>query len=278
MPPLPFRIPAIQLQLNPNDPYGRYNCAAYSGGMAGDADSRGLLVFTGKQVRAHSTEPVPNQLSPGLTLQQVDASLFELSNGRINLDVHPTGSPFYTVPTSLRAGEWAELAIWRGVLVDAGHGFSSTFRQAHGILAGYDQNRKVPIIIDPLVNRVTDVTWSELETACSELMRRWGFGSGAYYSLTRDVFDVPASSLKYSAIFTKGEYWQYILDIHGNILTRVRREWEHNTSAPCTAPETVYPSDHWKGGKRKLVMVTKGAIKGAYVEPGSTNVRLEVSK
>lgn len=58
-------------QLNPNDPYGRYNCTAYSLARLIDYTTLGGMVgVTGSLIRALSDEPTPDPNSPGLNLRQ----------------------------------------------------------------------------------------------------------------------------------------------------------------------------------------------------------------
>lgn len=267
---LPFRFPRLQLQLNPIDPFGRFNCTAYSAAMAADADSRGAFVPTGRDVRYQSDEPSPDPDSPGLNLQQVDVALFKMSGGRVNLDVHPTGSPWSVVPDALRAGKWAILSVHRGVQVNAGLGFSSTFRGGHAELAGYDQNKHLPGYFDPLVGHFIYCSWAILESACKAFMVTNGPGYGAYYALTRDVYDVPTTNIKYSAIFSPGRFFDYHVS-NGAITGRtVHAAFSTQTSAPCSPP-ALYD---WGVNDRKLVRITKGPLLGHYVEPGSTSVRL----
>lgn len=272
--PLPFRKPKLQQQFVPRDSTSAFDCTATSGGMLGDADSRGRFVFTHSQVRRATDERIPDPESPGLNWNQVDVALARLTSGAVDLNVYPTGSSWGRVPTSCRAGRWAGLAIWRGVLVDAGLGGTSPFRGGHAVVLGYDQNEKRPILGDPLVPYWQNASWALLERACAEFMRRTGNGGGAYYCLTRDVYDVPAPTLKYSALFSAGEFFVY--HVSGSTITgrETYPGFSKDTSAPCTKP-ALYS---WpEGGDRKLVMVTSGAIDGKYVEPGSTNVTLKVS-
>jgi hypothetical protein len=270
------RYPRLQQQFNPRDSTSYADCCACSAGMLADADSKGKIVYDHAQVRRATNEPIPDNASPGLSWNQVDAALYQLSAGRINLDVHPTGSSFAPIPPALRAGKWAGLAVWRGVLVDAGLGFSSPFRKGHAIVAAYEQDRKVPIIGDPLVDHWIDVTWALLERACRAFVVSTGAGqdaTGAYYALTRDVYDVPTSTLHYSALFTAGSFWRYERMPSG-VFTRESKRFSAATSAPCLAPI----SGVFNGTHRKLNEITRGVLKGYYVESGTTNVTVKVTK
>lgn len=263
-------LPAISLQFVPSDATSRYDCTAASGAMLARIDSRGQFNFTHHDVRWHTNEPVPDFLSPGLNWNQVDASLFLLTGGKVNLDVRPAGSAFASLPAALRAGKWAGLSIMRSVLVDAGLGYTSPFRGGHAVVLGYDQDRKLPILLDPLVSHPIDLSWVLMQRACEVFTASFG-ESGYYGALTRDVYDAP--TLRYSAIFAPGRFFIYRVT-NGAIAGRdTHPAFSGATSAPAGPPER-FP---WSHGARKLHLITKGSLKGLYVEPGTSNVRVKVA-
>lgn len=53
------------------DRYAKKNCAAYSMAMGIDFSTLGGVVISGREIRARSSEPVPDPRSPGLNLSQV---------------------------------------------------------------------------------------------------------------------------------------------------------------------------------------------------------------
>lgn len=175
-------LPTIQLQLQ--EPItGRYDCTGYVAAMAADAQTHGAFVPTGREVRLASDEPIPDRDSPGLNVNQVDAALFKLSAGAVDLDVHGMGSGFDRVIIAAKLGAWVVLALWRGVLVDAG--LVTGFRAGHAVLVGSDDGK--PIVADPLVGHWLRTTWPVLEEAARQLIVRNGGGAGAtgaYYGLT----------------------------------------------------------------------------------------------
>ncbi len=63
-------LPRFQDQINSYDPLGGLNCTCYSGAMAGDYDTCGAKVPTGKRVRELTGDKIG-----GTTLPQVDAAL-----------------------------------------------------------------------------------------------------------------------------------------------------------------------------------------------------------
>lgn len=70
--------PRHQRQLIGSDPFGKFNCTAYAAAMFADAVTLGGSRVTGKQVRAWSSEPIPNPSSPGLNIAQVGVVLRRL--------------------------------------------------------------------------------------------------------------------------------------------------------------------------------------------------------
>jgi hypothetical protein len=276
-----FRYPDVagMQQLRLGDPNGGVNCTAYAGRGAGDADTRGALVFSGRAIRAATDEPRPDRASPGLNLRQVDEALFRLSKGVINLDTQ-WNAPWDRVTSFLRAGKWAELAIWRQVLVDHGHGGGNRFGKGHAILYGFDQDSALFVAIDPLVAHPQPVAESVMREAAAQMLTRAGVGApaGAYVAFTRDVFDEAGNvrPTKYSVRFGTGSFFAY--RVHPGTLKiqgRVARRFSHETSAPCDPPRIVA----WTGkGTRRLARITKGVLAGLYVQPGAASVTLEESK
>lgn len=88
--------------------YGWSSCAAFAGAEAASYSSCGAIHPSGEQVRNATNEPIPNPLSPGLTITQVTDALAKLG---------VTVTPFN------RMG-WSEITAMRG----AGHGFSLCVR------------------------------------------------------------------------------------------------------------------------------------------------------
>lgn len=59
-------------QINPADPYGRFNCSAYCLALAMTNVTAGGLDIDGETIRAESNEPRPDPGSPGLNIGQLD--------------------------------------------------------------------------------------------------------------------------------------------------------------------------------------------------------------
>jgi hypothetical protein len=174
-----------QLEYKWGGKYGNVNCQACSAGMAGQADTCGALLFTGAQIRAATNEPIPDPESPGLTLTQVHAAIYKLSNGKIDLDVH-TGYPFASFKSRVIAGDQAILNGARRALIEAGQGYGNGFAKNHAIECGADYG--VPWFDDPLTKRVA-TTWAVLERFAGTLDLGDGLlGIGkANCAFTRDI-------------------------------------------------------------------------------------------
>lgn len=273
-----FRYPLNQQQLR-EAITGRFDCTAYAAADAGDADSRGRLVFSGRQVRLATDEPRPDPVSPGLNLRQVDEALYRLSHGAINLDTQ-WGAPWSRVASFLIAGKWAEVAIIRGVLVD--EGYVRGFRDGHATLYGYDQDRRKFVLLDPLVPEPIDVPSDAMARAATALMRKAGVpateGQLAYVAFTRDVWEPGAPAprpVKYTARFRGGSFFAYRVNSTTlKIVDRVAKKFSQETSAPAEAPRLF----NWPGkGNRRLARVTRGVLAGHFVEPAAWNVDVEVA-
>lgn len=272
-----FRRPRIQLQLR--EPVtGRFDCGAYSGAMNGDAHSKGALVFTGRQVRLATDEPIPDRLSPGLNQRQVDEALYKLSKGAIDVDTR-YNAPWTLAESFLRAGKWLHVSVIRQVLVDHGNRGGNSFGGAHGVLLGFDQVLREFVLADPLVAFWQVTTSAIVRQAAAEFLTRNGVGApaGFYGSFSRDVW-TPTGAIvappSYSIRF-EGDVSFFAYRVGADLRIDPVREtirFEHDTSAPSSAPrQYYYPAIH---ANRRLVRITRGTLAGKYVQPGASGVKL----
>jgi hypothetical protein len=169
---------------------------------------------------------------------------FRLSKGVINLDTQ-WNAPWDRVTSFLRAGKWAELAIWRQVLVDHGHGGGNRFGKGHAILYGFDQDSGLFVAIDPLVAHPQPIPESVMREAAAEMLTRAGVGApaGAYVAFTRDVFDEAGNVARRSTRCDSGRAASSrTASIPGTlkIQGRVARRFSHETSAPADPPRTSH--------------------------------------
>ena len=244
-----------------NEPItGRYDCSAYSAAWITDAHTGGATKLTGRAIRLASSEPIPDRSSPGLNLTQVDAAVYKLTSGRVNLDTR-TGIGIYQFRDLVKDGRWAILQVNRGVLVDKGFGGGNGFRGGHAITVHFDGT--APIIGDPLVPYYIRTGWSALYAAAGALVintsgTKLGYGR-ANVSLTRDL--TPDYRVRIAPTYgDRVAFWQYLLGADGKAYAR-SRAYTGGFSATCTPPR-------WVPGPfaRSLVRLTSGSRAGQYVD------------
>lgn len=145
---------------------GKYDCTAWSAALYTDAHTSGAVKLTGRQIRLASDEKVPDPKSPGLNLDQVDAAVWKLTSAQVDPDTH-RGITIAEAQSRIVAGEWAELQVWRGSLVNAGFGGGNSFIGGHAITVHVSAG--APVIGDPLVPYYIRATWSAIWRACGHL-------------------------------------------------------------------------------------------------------------
>lgn len=187
--------PKHQKQLTATDKYGKYNCTAVSAAIAGDRATLGGVIVSGKDIRAASSEPIPDtnpntENGPGLTPQQAVDALYRLTR----------------VPLVMRRTSWATMASnlnARGVLLPGDYdqmgAFSCqpSFRDLHSM---YLNNRNsAPVTIngttypagqaaltyDPLCGDYRWVPMSVLRKYAEKYARAVGYTGGVIYATTR---------------------------------------------------------------------------------------------
>lgn len=163
-------------------PTGPYDCTGWSAAWIVDAHSQGAIRTTGRKVRLHSDEPIPDSDSPGLNLPQADAAVLDITNGRINLDtrVQYNALPRDQVRWRITDGRWATVQVQRGVLV--ARGFLEGFTGAHAITVHARPIDSIPVIGDPLVPHYVPASWDAIFDAAEALT-----GGRVYTSFTRDL-------------------------------------------------------------------------------------------
>lgn len=161
-------------QLEANDPYGTVNCMAYAAAILVDATTLGKHKVTGRQVRAHTNEPVPQGWpppfgkndSPGLNLPQVDAATKKIAP--VDFDTR-LGDNIIDAETRLRDGRYASVSVMRSVLVDHGMAGNNRFRGSHEIAVRVRATDGVPLFGDPLVPQWTVGSWGALWQAAGKI-------------------------------------------------------------------------------------------------------------
>lgn len=235
---------------------GNVDCTAYGAAFRCDAHSKGLIKTTGRQVRLHTDEPVPDPQSPGLNLGQVDAAMVDITNGRVNFDTRAQSRalPRAEVKWRIKDGRFCGLSITRGVLVD--RGFVSGFRGAHDITVfTRDTEPDQPLMFDPLVRNIIRISWDVAFDAAETLTGR------PYAQFTRDL------TPDYRAVIpphSGTDYYQYHLDAQSRIRDTTARNTPGGVTARCSVPSyhgSVVPGI----SGRYLVMLTEGPNKGRWI-------------
>jgi len=234
------------------------DCTAWGGALCADAHTQGAIKLSGRAIRLASDEPVPDPRSPGLNVAQVDAAIYRLTAGRVNLDTVKPGSVGRTgLRERVVAGQWVNLAVKRSVLLDRGYLRSHPFGGAHDITVHCNPDDPTPVLGDPLVPFYQRASWDAILDAAQAVS-----GSGHLFaSFTRDVIPEYAVRIHPRPGFDSQRFLRYFLT-NGTIRER-KGYYTEGFSATCTAPR-------WHGGKYPgmLVQLTSGSRKGWYVAAG----------
>jgi hypothetical protein len=161
---------------------GPYDCTAWSAAILVDAHTQGAIQTTGRQIRLHTDEPVPDWDSPGLRLPQVDGAVVDVTNGRVQLDtrVQLNSLRRTEIEWRIKDGRWATIQVQRGVLV--ARGFLQGFSGAHALTVHARATDGIPIIGDPLVPHYVAASWDAIFDAAEALT-----GGRVYSQFTRDL-------------------------------------------------------------------------------------------
>lgn len=235
------------------------DCTAWGGALITDAHTQGATKLSGRAIRLASDEPVPDPASPGLNVGQVDAAIYRLTGGKVNLD---TPDPRTVSRAELKArivdGRWANLAVKRSILVDRGYGGGNGFRGAHDITLHARAIDNTPVIGDPLVPYYIPATWDAVLDAAQAVT-----ASGLLFvSYTRDLTPDYAVRVRPSAGYDRVSFVHYTLDKAGRITGRARA-YTGGFSATCTPPK--WHSGTGKIAGRSLVQLTSGSRTGWWI-------------
>jgi hypothetical protein len=251
--------PARYQQLKVGGATGPVDCTAHGGAWITDAHTQGRILLNGRQIRLASDEPVPDPGSPGLNVGQVDAAIYRITNGRVNLD---TPDPRTVSRAEFKArvvdGRWANLAVKRSVLVDRGYGGGNGFRGAHDITIHARAIDNAPVIGDPLVAHYMPSTWDAVLDAAEAVT-----ASGLLFvSYTRDLTPDYRVVVKPRPGYDKVSFVRYLLDDAGRIIAR-RRRYTFGFAGTCSVPKFHSGVSPITG--RRLVQITSGLRKGWWV-------------
>lgn len=214
-------------QLNNGDPYGGVDCTAWGAAFRVDAHTKGATKTTGTAVRRHTDEPVPDKSSPGLNLAQVDASVFDITNGKVDFDTRVQLRSLSRAEIKFRIvdGRFAGFSILRGVLVD--RGFVSGFRGGHDVTMFTRENEPdQPIMFDSLKTSLTRVSWDVVFDAAEAIA-----GGRIYAQFTRDL------TPDYHMRIPKGQtFRRFHLNDSGRIVRVSSHESSSDVWRPCSVP------------------------------------------
>jgi hypothetical protein len=172
--------PRHQKQLTPGDPWGKFNCTAYSAAMAFDRETMGGVDVTGKQVRAASSEAYPDPNSPGLNLTQIINVGYRW---HIHLESR-RGIPWSSFIAQLKAGRGA---ILQGDYDQMGEWSSqASFKGDHAIYVNHVSGDGDLYTYDPLAAAAREIPASVLRRYGEKFATKVGT-SGVICALTRQT-------------------------------------------------------------------------------------------
>lgn len=235
------------------------DCSGWSGAINTDAHTRGATKLTGRAIRLASNEPVPDPESPGLNVQQVDAAIYKLTGGKVDMWTPTPGTIGRAgFRDHLIDGRWVHVAVKRGVLVDRGFGGSSGFRGSHAITVHARMTDLSPVIGDPLVPYYYAASWDAILDA-AEAVTPSGL---LYVSFTRDLTVDYRVSVHPDPGKRRKKFLRYFVDGDGRITGR-KASYTTGFSATCTAPRMHTGSVQTRNGRvavaRELVKLTSGS-------------------
>lgn len=217
-------------QFGNGDPNAGVNCTADGAAFRCDAHTKGLIKITARQVRAHTDEPVPDPRSPGLNLAQVDAAVFDITDGKVDFDTRVQLRSLSRADAKFRIvdGRFAGLSVLRGVLVN--RGFVAGFRGLHDITVfTRDTEPDQPLMFDSLVRTITRVSWDVVFDAAEAAT-----GGRIYAQFTRDL------TPDYHAVIPKlpagTTFRRFHLDGDGRIADVTHHGNKGPTDYRCTPP------------------------------------------
>lgn len=251
--------PARYQQLKVGGVTGPVDCTAHGGAWVTDAHTKGAIKLSGRAIRLASSEPIPDPTSPGLNVSQVDAAIYRLTDGKVNLDtVDPRVMTRQTLKARVVAGQWVNLAVSRRVLVARGYGGSHGFTGAHDITVHCKPGDATPVIGDPLVPYYIRSTWDAVLDAAQAVT-----GSGLIFSsFTRDLIPEYRVNVQPKAGYDRLSFVRYHLDSLGRIASRARYT-SGGFTATCTPPRYFTGTNGISG--RRLVRLTSGSREGWYI-------------
>lgn len=169
-------------QKNPNDPYGRYSCMAYSAAMACEFATLGGVQVGGKYLRSLTNEAIPDPGSEGLTIRQIIEAADDL---RIEL-VDRTGKPWSAVMSALQDNRAVVLIGDRDQFKSVP--CASSFRGSHAVYIQLKKPEQGIRVSDPLCSGSHEVSAAILRDYAEKRGRQQGLSAGGVmFAVTRSI-------------------------------------------------------------------------------------------
>lgn len=163
-----------------SDPHWKVNCTAYCAAMAITDSTLGGVAITGRQVRAMSDEPTPDQSSPGLNLQQVITVARELHVQLTDLSTQPWSQLIHHINAGRRAVTQVDYASLGAARCQANGDFGHAM-----LLVGPLRNGHI-LASDPLCAVEKLYRESTLRGAAEAFARQTGV-TGVRFAVTRSI-------------------------------------------------------------------------------------------
>lgn len=226
---------------------GNVDCTSWSAAILVDAHSQGAMKTTGRAIRLHTDEPVPDPRSPGLNLPQVDEAVLAVTANRINLDTLVGSRSLSRAEVQARIidGRWATIQVNRGVLVN--RGFLDGFRGGHAFTVHAVDG--VPVIGDPLTPHYVRASWDAIFDAAEALT-----GGRIYSQFTRDLTPDYHWVCKPVPPATVRGFYRYLLDANGRITHPLEKHYTRGRDLRCSPPKWHGSTGRFPG--RMLVQIT----------------------
>jgi hypothetical protein len=173
--------PRHQKQIVSTDPWGKFNCSAYSFAMAVDRHTLGGMDVTGKQVRAATNEPYPDPNSPGLNIAQLMTVAVKW-----NLDGFESrrGIPWSSFIAQMKTGRGA---ILQGDYDQMGdYSSQASFRGDHAMFINHVSGDGDLFTYDPLAKAPREIPQIILRRYAEKFAKAVGT-SGVICALTRET-------------------------------------------------------------------------------------------
>lgn len=243
---------------------GGVDCTAWGAAILTDAHTQGKITTTGRAVRLHSNEAVPNDRSPGLNLIQVDDSVFKITGGKVDLDTRVQGMALSRdqIRNRIIDGRWANIQVVRRVLIERGFGGGNSFDGLHDITVHARSTDLIPVIGDPLVPHYIPASWDAVFDAAEAIP-----GIPIYSQFTRDLTPDYQWTLRPASSARRIGFFRYRLDGNGHISGRMLFYTGGIYHKRCTTPR-AHVAAPGKPAKwsRQLVTLTEGKHEGWIVD------------